>query len=207
MKTWPNESSRGLTQPPAPPVSATAQRFMLPLLWVGAMLLGPVSAHGQEGAQPAAFDLPAPAFAGSPQDWLNTEGKALSLEKGRVYVVEFWTFGCINCQRNLPAYARWQKRFARNTFTLIGVHTPETAAEKKRENVLAQVTKLEITYPVLLDLGATNWNRWRQAVWPTVFLVDKRGHVRYRWLGELDWQHAGGEAKMASRIEQLLQER
>lgn len=157
-------------------------------------------------AQPFTFNLPAPALAGEPRDWLNTGGKKLNFLKGRVYVVEFWTFGCINCQRNLPAYARWQKKFAGKNVTVIGIHTPETDAEKKRENVIEQVKKLGITYPVLLDQQMTNWKRWEQGVWPTVYVVDKRGQARFRWLGELDWQHAGGEEKMAACIEQLLRE-
>jgi thiol-disulfide isomerase/thioredoxin len=159
-----------------------------------------------EARQFLAFSRPAPKLAGEAQDWLNTGGKKLEFEKGRVYVVTFWTYGCINCQRNLPSYARWQKRFAGKNVTLIGIHTPESEAEKKRENVLQQVKKLGITYPVLLDPSATNWQRWEQQIWPTVFLVDKRGQVRCRWLGELDWQHAGGEDKMARRIEALLSE-
>ena len=157
-------------------------------------------------AQPFAFNLPAPLLAGETRDWLNTDGKKLEYQKGRVYVVEFWTFGCINCQRNLSAYARWQKKFTGKNVTIIGIHTPETAAEKKRENVLEQVKKLGITYPVLLDQEAVNWKRWQQQMWPAVYLVDKKGRARYRWLGELDWQHAGGEDKMAACIEKLLQE-
>jgi thiol-disulfide isomerase/thioredoxin len=153
-----------------------------------------------------AMNLPAPKLAGHDSDWLNTLGKKLEFEKGRVYVVEFWTFGCINCQRNLPAYARWQKRFERDNLTIIGIHTPETADEKKSENVIEQVKKLGITYPVLLDQSAVNWRKWQQQFWPTVYLVDKRGRVRYRWLGELEWQNAGGEGKMTKAIEKLLAE-
>ena len=71
-----------------------------------------LSAPASKPAQPVILDLPAPKFVSNPEDWLNTDGKKLEFDKGRVYVVEFWTFGCINCQRNLPTYARWQKRFA-----------------------------------------------------------------------------------------------
>jgi len=157
-------------------------------------------------AQPYAFNLPAPLLAGEARDWLNTDGKKLDFQKSRVYVVEFWTFGCINCQRNLPSYTRWQKKFTGKNLTIIGIHTPETDAEKKRENVIAQVKKLGITYPVLLDQQATNWHRWEQQLWPTVYLVDKHGRARFRWLGELAWKGARGEEEMAARIEQLLRE-
>jgi thiol-disulfide isomerase/thioredoxin len=156
--------------------------------------------------QPFAFNQPAPALVGEPRDWLNTGGKPLGFQKGRVYVVEFWTFGCVNCQRNLPSYARWQEKFAGTNLTIIGIHTPETAEEKKRENVVEQVKKLGIAYPVLLDQQTTNWKRWKQRYWPAVYLVDKRGNARYRWLGELEWQQSGGEEKMAACIEGLLRE-
>jgi thiol-disulfide isomerase/thioredoxin len=157
-------------------------------------------------SQPSSLNLPAPKFDGRSEDWLNTGAQKLELNKGRVYVVEFWTFGCVNCQRNLPAYARWQKRFAKQELTIIGVHTPETDTERKVENVRKQVTKLGITYPVLLDQASVNWKRWQQQIWPAVYLVDKRGQVRYRWLGELEWENAGGEEKMAKCIEKLLAE-
>jgi len=174
-----------------------------------ALLLGSGAcprASAQETRQLTIVDLAAPVLSGSTNDWLNTGGKKLTFEPGRVYIVEFWTFGCINCQRNLPAYARWQKRFANEKVTIIGVHTPETEEEKKSENVIRRVKELGITYPVLLDQAADNWNRWRQEIWPTVLLIDKRGHVRYRWVGELDWRHAGGEEKMAWFINRLLKE-
>jgi thiol-disulfide isomerase/thioredoxin len=164
------------------------------------------------GAVPAkpvpgmAMNLPAPKLAGNERDWLNTGGKKLEFERGRVYVVEFWTFGCINCQHNLAAYARWQKRFEKEGLTIIGIHSPETEAEKKTENVIEQVKKLGITYPVLLDQSLVNWTNWKQEFWPAIYLVDKRGQVRYRWLGELEWKNAGGEATMGKAIEKLLSE-
>ena len=164
------------------------------------------------GAVPAkpvpgmAMNLPAPKLSGKESDWLNTGGKKLEFERGRVYVVEFWTFGCINCQRNLAAYARWQKRFEKERLTIIGIHSPETDAEKKTENVVEQVKKLGITYPVLLDQSLVNWNHWQQQIWPAIYLVDKRGQVRYRWLGELEWKNAGGEATMGKAIQKLLSE-
>jgi thiol-disulfide isomerase/thioredoxin len=178
------------------------------LLFSAMLVVWPAQAQKSEPApaQPIAFNLAAPLLAGEARDWLNTDGKSLTFQKGQVYVVEFWTFGCVNCQRNLPSYARWQKTFAKEKFTIIGIHTPETEAEKKRENVIQQVKKLGITYPVLLDDKMTNWNRWEQRVWPAIYLVDKRGRARFRWLGELEWKDAGGGEKMRACIEKLLRE-
>jgi hypothetical protein len=87
------------------------------------------------------------------------------------------------------------------------VHTPETAEERIADHVARQVKKLGITYPILMDAKGENWNRWGQRFWPTVYLVDKRGHARYRWEGELEYMHAGGEATMARLVEALLKEK
>jgi hypothetical protein len=90
---------------------------------------------------------------------------------------------------------------------IIGVHTPETKEEHKEENVRKKVKELGIKYPVLIDEKGDNWKRWEQYWWPTVYLIDKKGNVRYRWTGELDWNKAGGEGIMAQKIEYLLQEK
>lgn len=143
-------------------------------------------------------------------DWINTpDGKPITLasRKGKVTVVEFWTFGCINCQRNLPVYARWQKTFQKKSVEIIGIHTPETEEEKNPDNVRKSVKRLNITYPILLDTKGENWKGWAQQWWPTVWLVDKNGKVRYRWQGELAWKGADGERIMARKIQELLDER
>lgn len=194
--------------------SHSARTLKTSLLKIGCLLL--IALHSLTGAaqtekpasaaKPAAFNVRAPALVSEPFDWLNTDGAKLEFQRGQVYVVQFWTFGCINCLRNLPAYARWQKKFEGKNVTLIGVHTPETDAERQRENVVRRVEKLGITYPVLLDQQMTNWKRWQQQVWPTVYLVDKHGRARFRWTGELAWMGATGEEQMAACIEQLLRD-
>jgi thiol-disulfide isomerase/thioredoxin len=141
--------------------------------------------------------------------WLNVpKGTRLTLasRKGKVTILHFWTFDCINCKRNLPAYDRWQKRFAAKGVLVIGVHTPETEAERNPANVAKKVKELGISYPVLVDSDHENWKRWQQRIWPTIYLIDKQGRVRYGWEGELEYQGAGGEAKMTRLIEALLKE-
>ena len=156
--------------------------------------------------QLAVLDLPAPEIVSAPADWLNTDGRPIPFAPGQVYVVHFWTFGCGNCKHNLPAYAQWQKDYANSPVTLIGIHTPETARERDPKNVAAETKRLGITYPVVIDGREVNWKRWRQQMWPTVYLVDKRGHVRYYWVGELEWEGAGGTQIMRRFIDALLQE-
>ncbi len=151
--------------------------------------------------------VPAPELAGN--SWLNVPpGQRLSLasRQGKVTVVHFWTFGCVNCKRNLPFYAEWQKRFSGRGLEIIGVHTPETQEERDPAAVAKKVREYGITYPVLIDDTSANWRGWQQRCWPTVYLVDKRGIVRFAWEGELEYQGAGGNAKVTQLIEKLLNE-
>lgn len=157
--------------------------------------------------QPVALKMAAPELVGGP--WLNTPGGMpiqLSSRLGKVTVVEFWTFACINCRHNLPAYDRLFKRFADKDVTVIGIHTPETEIEQNPNNVSRRVKELGIEYPILLDQQGTNWARWQQQYWPTIYLIDKRGRIRFRWEGELNYRNAGGEEKLSRKIEELLQE-
>src|SRR5579871_2769771 len=156
---------------------------------------------------PIEINVTPPELVGGP--WLNRpDNKPLKLadRKGKVTLVHFWTFGCINCKHNLPFYAKWQKQFEKQGVVVIGVHTPETEGEKVTANVAREVKRLGITYPVLIDRQGKNWTRWQQQFWPTVYLIDKHGQVRYYWEGELEWNHAGGEAIMTQKIEELLKE-
>jgi thiol-disulfide isomerase/thioredoxin len=154
-----------------------------------------------------ALNLPAPELVGGP--WINTSGgKEINLagRRGKVTIVEFWTFACGNCLANLPAYENWQKQFADEDVVVIGVHTPETESERVTANVARRVKQLGITYPVLVDQEHANWNRWQVEAWPTVYLVDKQGRIRYRWVGELNYRNAGGEAKLGQLVKRLLKE-
>lgn len=170
-----------------------------------ALLAGPALLAGEAAKRPASFLAPELATG----TWLNVpSGTAptLASRKGKVTIVHFWTYGCINCRRNLPIYDRWQERYASKGMLVIGIHTPETEAEAKPANVGKRVKELGITYPVLLDPARYNWRRWHQGIWPAIYLVDKQGRARYLWEGELEYKGAGGEAKMAGLIESLLKE-
>jgi thiol-disulfide isomerase/thioredoxin len=157
--------------------------------------------------EPESLNLPAQELIGGP--WINTaDGNAINLanRRGKVTIVEYWTFSCGNCLANLPAYANWQKQFADKDVVVIGVHTPETEAERVAANVMRRVKQLGVTYPILVDQDHKNWDRWQVEAWPTIFLVDKQGRIRYRWVGELNYRNAGGETKLGQRVVQLLKE-
>jgi peptide-methionine (R)-S-oxide reductase len=119
-----------------------------------------------------------------------------------VTVVQFWTLGCSNCRANLPAYARWQKKFASQGVEIIGVHTPEFDYEREPGNVAKFLRDQKITYPIVTDEKNENWNRWSQQYWPTIYLLDRVGRVRFKYEGEL----RGNEAAFTQRIVALVNE-
>jgi hypothetical protein len=123
-----------------------------------------------------------------------------------VVAVHFWAFACANCINNLPHYNAWHKQFSDKGLTVIGLHTPETQAERSIDGLGRQVAARKITYPVAADSKSANWTAWANHLWPSVYLIDRQGYVRYWWYGELNWQGAEGEALMRKRIEQLLSE-
>ncbi|HEY5058868.1 MAG TPA: cytochrome c biogenesis protein DipZ [Gaiellaceae bacterium] len=132
---------------------------------------------------------PAPGFVGN-QRWFNTpDGRPLSFAslRGRVVLVDFWTYTCINCLRTLPYLRAWDTRYGSRGLTIVGVHTPEFPFEHDAGNVAAAIKRLGIRYPVVQDNGYSTWNAWGVENWPTEFLVDARGRVRYRSIGEGDY--------------------
>jgi thiol-disulfide isomerase/thioredoxin len=153
---------------------------------------------------PAVMDRKAPELTG--REWLNSEPHTLASRTGKVTVVHFWTFGCVNCRRNLPIYERWDGRFREQGVEIIGIHSPEFDHERVPANVAKQAQALGVRYPVLLDPNMVNWNRWRQQYWPAVYLIDKQGRIRASWFGEMNYRGERGEEKMTAWIEKLLAE-
>ena len=119
-------------------------------------------------------------------DYAGTEGGALSLEdlKGKVVLIDFWTYSCINCQRTLPFTTAWYEKYKDDGLVVIGVHTPEFAFEKVESNVADANQRLGVTYPVALDNEYKTWREWDQRFWPAHYLVDRDGVVRQVHYGE-----------------------
>lgn len=131
----------------------------------------------------------APNFAGITA-WLNTSGdKPLSLAalRGKVVLVDFWTYSCINCQRTLPHVEAWYRRYAKDGFVVVGVHTPEFAFEHVVPNVKAQAAALGVRYPVAIDDNYGTWNAYNNQYWPADYLIDAAGDIRHIHFGEGDY--------------------
>jgi peroxiredoxin len=139
--------------------------------------------------------------------WINSQPLSLSQLRGKVVVVHFWAFNCSNCINNLPHYQAWFDSFPASDLTIVGIHTPETSSERQVDNLRANVKTRNIAYPVAVDGASENWKAWGNNMWPSVYLVDRRGNVRAWWYGELNWQGARGEEKMRKQIEKLLLEK
>jgi len=143
---------------------------------------------------------PAPAFSGI-QQWLNTPGGqpvSLASLKGKVVLVDFWAYSCINCQRELPHVEAWDKAYASDGLEVVGVHTPEYAFEHVPSNVAAGVRRLGLTFPVALDNSYGTWNAYDNQSWPASYLIDASGQIRHVSIGEGDYS---GEEQL---IRQLL---
>ena len=129
-------------------------------------------------------------------DWLNSEPLTLANLRGRVVLIDFWTFGCINCRNTLPSLKGWHDRYRDKGLTIIGVHSPEFDEEKDADNLRRAVASLGISYPVVTDNDYQSWKAYNVEAWPTVFLLDKRGRIRWRHVGEGNYKEA----------EQMIQE-
>jgi thiol-disulfide isomerase/thioredoxin len=127
----------------------------------------------------------APAAAEfAPGDWINSEPLTLKSLRGRVVLVEFWTFGCYNCRNTLPDIKQWDTRYREKGLTIVGVHSPEFAEEQKVENLRREVAELDIRYPVVTDNDYATWRAYDVSAWPTIFVLDKSGRIRWTHVGE-----------------------
>jgi peroxiredoxin len=147
----------------------------------------------------------APEFA-SIETWLNSPPLSMESLRGRVVVIHFFAFNCINCIHNYPWYREWQDAYADQDVTIIGIHTPETEAESNVDTLRQKLEENGLKFPVAVDGDKQMWQAWSNNIWPAVYLVDKAGNVRYWWYGELDWQGAGGQHLARKRIDELLAE-
>lgn len=142
----------------------------------------------------------APEFTGI-TSYINTNATKLSDLKGKVVLVDFWTYSCINCIRTLPYLVDWNQKYSDKGLVIVGVHSPEFEFEKNIDNVKQAVTRFGIKYPVLLDNDHGTWNAFQNSYWPRKYLVDSDGYIRYDHIGE------GGYVETENAIKNLLTER
>src|SRR5665213_3665799 len=168
------------------------------------------SANGQSGpamtstaAQAAPIQLgsegPFPSLEGAVA-WLNSAPLTDDGLKGKVVLIDFWTYSCINCLRAIPYTEAWWEKYKGDGLVVIGVHTPEFAFEKDQGNVAKAVRDLKITYPVAIDSNYAIWKAFKNEYWPAHYFIDRQGTIRYHHFGEGEYD------KSEQVIQQLLKE-
>ena len=144
--------------------------------------------------------FPAPEFTHKgPDAWINSGPLSMTNLRGKVILIDFWTFDCWNCYRSFPWLTAMENRLSKNQFRIVGIHTPEYDHEKIRENIVAKTREFGLHHPVMIDNDFSYWKAMHNRYWPAYYLLDKKGSVRAVFYGET---HSGDE--QAKRIEKMI---
>jgi thiol-disulfide isomerase/thioredoxin len=157
------------------------------------------SAHSNKSdSSPLPTLYPAPEFTGL-ANWINSEEiKSMQELRGKVVLMDFWTYSCFNCVNTFPHVQGWHEKFADQGLVVLGIHAPEFDFERNSTNVKNAVKKHGLTYPIALDNGFKLWRAYKNRYWPAFYLIDKQGMVRYTHFGE------GRYKEMEAAIASLL---
>ncbi len=143
---------------------------------------------------------PAPEFNQTePDAWLNSPPLTMASLRGKVVLLDFWTFGCWNCYRSFPWLNALEEKYANHDLQVIGIHTPEFEHEKVRANIEEKIAEFGLKHPSMMDNDFYYWKSMRNRYWPSFYLIDKRGFIRHVFIGEI---HA--EDRRAQAIEHAL---
>src|SRR5512145_1100338 len=161
------------------------------------------AASSASSKQPAKSALPdlglAPELTN--ETWLNVDAPLrLADLRGKVVILEMWTFGCINCQNVMPSLKEWYSKYKDEGLVLIGNHYPEFSFEEDLGNLKTAIARFDIQYPVAQDNNGDTWRAYKNLYWPTLYLIDKQGHIRYVHIGE------GRYKETEENIKTLLEE-
>jgi len=150
-----------------------------------------IQSQMEEPAMPKAASLPdlGPAPELTNDTWLNVDSPLRIADlHGKVVIVEMWTFGCINCQHVIPSLKDWHSKYSDQGLVIIGNHYPEFSYEEDLDNVKDAIDRLGIEYAVAQDNNGATWRAYKNHYWPTLYLIDKQGHIRYVHIGEGRYQ-------------------
>ena len=140
---------------------------------------------------------PAPEFAGI-ERWLNSPPLTMAGLRGQVVLVDFWTYGCINCLRTLPHVNRWAETYGAQGLVVVGMHTPEFPFERSTRGLQTAMERHGVKHAIAQDNRYLTWKAWGTQYWPSRYLIDRRGHIVLRQFGE------GGYGQMEDAIRTLL---
>lgn len=149
---------------------------------------------------------------GGADAWLNSAPLTPAGLRGKVVLIDFWTYTCINWRRTLPYVRAWAEKYRDHGFITIGVHTPEFSFERNVDNVRWAVKNMQIDYPVAIDSEYAIWRAFNNEYWPALYLIDARGHIRYHQFGEGEYEQSEtavqqllGEAGVSGLDQELVQ--
>lgn len=150
---------------------------------------GPIEKNNQENIKINFKNLgPAPEFTNI-ENWINSNPLTMESLKGKVVLIDFWTYSCINCIRTLPYVTKWYDTYKDQGFVVVGVHTPEFAFEKDTQNVKTAMDRFGINYPVAQDNSYGTWQAYSNQYWPAEYLIDQTGNIVYTHFGEGNYDH------------------
>jgi len=185
--------------------STITKRFLFGLL--AFILFGCASQNSTQPQTDSAMSKPAslPDLGPAPEltndTWLNVDAPLrLADLRGKVVIVEMWTFGCINCQHVMPSLKEWHSKYADQGLVIIGNHFPEFSYEADLENLKNAIAENDIQYAVAQDNNGDTWQAYKNNYWPALYLIDKQGHIRYVHIGE------GRYKETEENIKALLEE-
>lgn len=157
--------------------------------WLGSLAATVLAAGWARTAAHASTPSTLPDFGTAPEftgieRWLNSEPLTLAQLRGRVVLVDFWTYACINCIRTLPHVNRWAQLYTPLGLTVVGVHTPEFPFERSASNVEAAMRRHGVKHAVAQDNRYSTWKAYSNQYWPATYLIDVQGRIRYKHFGE-----------------------
>ncbi|MBV7542642.1 thioredoxin family protein [Acidovorax sp. sic0104] len=178
------------SHPSSSPIVLPRRAFLASAAGVAAAVAAPAITRAAGLAVQAATlpDFgPAPEFTGI-ERWLNSEPLSLAQLRGRVVLVDFWTYACINCIRTLPHVNRWAELYTPQGLTVVGVHTPEFPFERTTSNVEVAMRRHGVKHPVAQDNRYGTWKAYSNQYWPAAYLIDAQGRIRYKHFGEGEYE-------------------
>ena len=169
-------------------MSTRSNAFLLVASITASVAAVAFAASSRGGDVPVVAAAPAPEFQHIDM-WFNSQPLTLQELHGKVVLVDFWTFDCINCLNHMPYVQAWHEKYKDQGLVVVGVHTPEFAFEKSSKNVQDAIKRLQIKHAVAQDNSYATWKAFNNQAWPAVYLIDKQGHVVYSHYGEGSYAH------------------